>query len=61
MAPGTLLVPAYEDGGAAALGVEDMADDMQVKNEVSSVEFNTVPALAFDCHAKLHQRVDGKR
>ncbi|CAM9706285.1 unnamed protein product [Ascophyllum nodosum] len=30
MAPGTLLVPAYEDGGAAALGVEDMADDMQV-------------------------------
>lgn len=33
IAPGVLMAPAAEEGGGAALGIEDMPDDMQVKRE----------------------------
>lgn len=32
IAPGVLMAPAAEEGGGAALGIEDMPDDMQVRS-----------------------------
>lgn len=38
--PGVLMAPAAEEGGGAALGVEDMPDDMQVGAVTWRIQFS---------------------